>query len=140
MISFIAGVLNLLVPAYPQIKIVPLCVPPNQNYMPFAYPQIKNSTQKGFFWAFFFNFAYPLWPSHIPLGQWFSTFFSLRHLFTLNYFCDTYNFFWRHTQFLKHAKLIDYIMFAREEKPSIHSYDTKFYEKRCFQMFLIYKI
>ncbi len=36
-----AGVLNLLVPAYPQIKIVPLRVPPNQNYMPFAYPQIR---------------------------------------------------------------------------------------------------
>ncbi len=43
------GVLNLLVPPYPQIKIVLLCVPPNQKYMPFAYPQIKNSAQKGFF-------------------------------------------------------------------------------------------
>jgi hypothetical protein len=62
------GVLNLLVSAYPKIKIVSLCVPPNQNYMPFAYPQIKNYTQKGFFWVFFLNFAYPLWSSHVPLG------------------------------------------------------------------------
>ncbi len=31
-----SGVLNVLVPAYPQIKIVPLWVPPNQNYMPFT--------------------------------------------------------------------------------------------------------
>ncbi len=54
--SFSAGVLNLLVPAYPQSKIVPLCVPPNQNCMPFAYPQIKKSTQKGFFLAGFFLF------------------------------------------------------------------------------------
>jgi hypothetical protein len=66
------------------------------------------------------------------IQQWFSTFFSQRHLFTLNYFCNTYNFFWRHTQFLKQTKLIDYIMFAREAKPSIHSYDTKFYEKGYF--------
>jgi hypothetical protein len=49
----ISGVLNLLVTAYPQSKIVPLCVPPNQNCMPFAYPQIKNSTQKCFFLAGF---------------------------------------------------------------------------------------
>ena len=39
-----AGVLNLLVPAYPQIKIVHLCVPPNQTCIHFTYPQIKNST------------------------------------------------------------------------------------------------
>ncbi len=69
----------------------------------------------------------------IYLDQWFSTFFSLRHLFTLNYFLQ-------HTQFLKHTKLIAYIMFAREQNPNIHSYDTKFSVKRCFQMFLIYKI
>ena len=48
-LNFRSGVLNLLVPTYPQIKIVLLCVPPNQNCMPFAYPQIKNSTQMGFF-------------------------------------------------------------------------------------------
>jgi hypothetical protein len=55
-------------PRTPKIKIVPLCVPPNQNCMPFAYPQIQNSTRKGLFWAGFFNFAYPLLPSHVPLG------------------------------------------------------------------------
>jgi hypothetical protein len=49
-----AGVLNLLLPQYPQIKIVPLSVPLDQNCMHFAYPQIKNSTQKGFFSAGFF--------------------------------------------------------------------------------------
>ena len=38
-------VLNLLVLTYPQIRIVPLCVPPNQNCIPFAYPQIINPTQ-----------------------------------------------------------------------------------------------
>jgi hypothetical protein len=50
---FKPGVLNLLVTAYPQSKIVPICVPPNQNCMPFAYPQIINSTQKCFFLASF---------------------------------------------------------------------------------------
>ncbi len=35
------GVLNLLGLAYPQIKIYLLCVPPNHNITPFAYPQIK---------------------------------------------------------------------------------------------------
>ncbi len=50
---YTSGVLNLLVTAYPQSKIVPLCVPPNQNCMPFAYPQIINSTQKCFFLANF---------------------------------------------------------------------------------------
>ncbi len=49
-------VLNLLVPAYPQIKIVPLCVPPNQKFYP-----------KGLLFSIFFNFAYPLCPSHVPL-------------------------------------------------------------------------
>ncbi len=43
------GVLNLLVLTYPQLRIVPLCVPPNQNCNPFAYPQIKNSTQINLF-------------------------------------------------------------------------------------------
>ncbi len=70
-----AGVLNLLVLVYPQIKIVPLCVPPNQTCILFAYPQIKNSTQINFIWVFFLNFVYPcglltypLWPLHVPLG------------------------------------------------------------------------
>ena len=40
---FRTGVLNLLVLAYPQIKIVPLCVPPNQNCIPFAYPPNKKN-------------------------------------------------------------------------------------------------
>ncbi len=31
-------------------------------------------------------------------------------------------------------------MFAREENTKIHCYDPKFSAKRCFQMFLIYKI
>ncbi len=46
--------------------------------------------------------------------------------------------FLRHTQFLKHTKLIACIMFARQQNPNVHSYDTKFSEKRCFQMFLIF--
>ena len=45
LISTRSGVLNLLVLAYPQIKIYFLCVPPNHNFTSFAYPQIKNSTQ-----------------------------------------------------------------------------------------------
>jgi hypothetical protein len=51
------GVLNLLLPAYPQIKIVPLCGPPNQKFYP-----------KGLLFSIFFNFAYTLCPSHVPLG------------------------------------------------------------------------
>ena len=47
------GVLNLLVLTYPQLRIVPLWVPPNQNCNPFAYPQIKNSTQINLFWVGF---------------------------------------------------------------------------------------
>ena len=43
-----AGVLNLLVLVYPQIKVVPLCVPPNQTCIAFAYAQLKNSTQISF--------------------------------------------------------------------------------------------
>ena len=38
-----AGFLNLLVLAYPKIKIVPLCLPPNKKYITFVYPQIRNS-------------------------------------------------------------------------------------------------
>ncbi len=35
---YTAGVLNLLVRTYPQIRIVMLCVPPNENFIIFAYP------------------------------------------------------------------------------------------------------
>ena len=52
-VSSKAGVLNILGLAYPLNKIVPLCVPPNQNCTPFAYPQIKNSTQINLFWVVF---------------------------------------------------------------------------------------
>ncbi len=62
----ISGVLNLLVLAYPQIKIVLHCVPPNQNCIPFAYPQIKNFTQISFIWVRFFKFCVPLWAPPIP--------------------------------------------------------------------------
>jgi hypothetical protein len=44
-----SGVLNLLVLAYPQIKIVPHCVPPNNNWAPLAYPLIKKYTHIVFF-------------------------------------------------------------------------------------------
>ncbi len=40
------GVLNLLVLAYPPIKIVPLCVPPNQTCIPFAYPPPPKKKKK----------------------------------------------------------------------------------------------
>ncbi len=46
--SSFARVLRLLVLDYPQIKIVPLCVHPNQTCIPFVYHQIKNSTQISF--------------------------------------------------------------------------------------------
>ena len=62
-----SGVLNLLVLAYIQIKIVTLCVPHNQSCISFTYPQIKNFTQISFFWEFF-KFVYPLWAYHAPLG------------------------------------------------------------------------
>jgi hypothetical protein len=55
---FKSGVLKILVLAYPQIKFVSLCIP-QINFFPFAYPQIKNSTQKSFFWVYFFNFCTP---------------------------------------------------------------------------------
>ncbi len=38
---FRTGVLSLLVLAYPQIKIIPLCVPLSQSCFPFAYHKIK---------------------------------------------------------------------------------------------------
>jgi hypothetical protein len=38
-------VLNLSVPAYPQIKIYFFCIPPNHNFAPFACSYIKKSTQ-----------------------------------------------------------------------------------------------
>ncbi len=70
-----AGVLNLLVLAYPQIKIVPLCVPPNKNWTSLAYPLIKNSTHIVFFWVVFTILqtpcellAYPLWSGCVPPG------------------------------------------------------------------------
>jgi hypothetical protein len=43
----------------PPIKILPLCVPLNQSCIPFAYPQIKNSSH-----------AYPLYASF----EWFLKF------------------------------------------------------------------
>jgi hypothetical protein len=61
-----SGVLNHLVPPYPQIKIVPLWVPPNQ-YALRVPPKSKILPKMGIFWAFFIYFAYPLWPSHVPL-------------------------------------------------------------------------
>ncbi len=57
-ISYRAGFLNLLVPAYPQIKIVFLCVPPNQNYMPFATPKSKILPKRASF-EHFFKFCVP---------------------------------------------------------------------------------
>ncbi len=62
-------VLNLLVLAYPQIKIVNLCSPPNQSCLPFVYPQIFYFTQMSFFWASFFILSTPvMWASHVTLG------------------------------------------------------------------------
>ncbi len=46
-------VLNLLVLVYPMIRIVPLCIAPNQNFTPFTYPQIKNSPKINLFWVVF---------------------------------------------------------------------------------------
>jgi hypothetical protein len=48
------------------------CIPPNQNCtplstpIPFAYPQIKNSTQISFIWVRFFEFCVPLWALRVP--------------------------------------------------------------------------
>ena len=59
-----AGVLNLLVLAYPQIKIVPLCVPPNKKFY-------TNKLHLGGFFKFVYPcglLAYPLWPLYVPLG------------------------------------------------------------------------
>jgi hypothetical protein len=53
-------VLNLLVLQYPQIKIVPFCIPPNQNCTPLGYPQIQNSTLIVFLRSPFDLLAYPL--------------------------------------------------------------------------------
>ena len=61
-----AGVLNLLVLAYPQIKIVPLCIPPNKKFY----------TNKLHLGGFFLNFVYPcglhtyhpVASSHTPRG------------------------------------------------------------------------
>ncbi len=46
-----------MVSEYPQIKIVPVCVPLNQKFYP-----------KGLLFGCFFYFAYTLWASHVPLG------------------------------------------------------------------------
>jgi len=59
-----------------------LCVPPNQSWLPFAYPQIKNSTQMSFFWVFLFLFCIPPMSFSHPLGvhvpqvenPWFSSY------------------------------------------------------------------
>ena len=40
-ICYIPGVLNLLVLAYPQINVVPLCVPPNKNLIQIVPPGQK---------------------------------------------------------------------------------------------------
>ncbi len=60
------GVLNLLVLVYPQIKIVPLCIPPNQNCIPLAYTQIKNSTQISFISVGFLILRIPVGSSRTP--------------------------------------------------------------------------
>ncbi len=81
--------------AYSQIKIVPLCKPPNQNFTPmhttklklppYAYPQIRlvfplRTPQLKFYptklhlsGVFYFAYPcgrlmYPLWPLHVPPG------------------------------------------------------------------------
>jgi hypothetical protein len=65
-----AGVINLLLLTYPQIKIVPLCVPPNKSCLLFMYPQIKNCAQMSFFWVIFFFFcAPPVSFSRTPRGK-----------------------------------------------------------------------
>jgi hypothetical protein len=63
-----SGVLNLLLLAYPQIKIVSLCVPPNQNCIPFPYPQIKNYTQISFIWVRWAPGVPPVPSSRTPRG------------------------------------------------------------------------
>jgi hypothetical protein len=63
-----AGVLNLLVLAYPQIRIVsPLHTPKSKLY-PFAYPPNQNFYPNELVLSGFQNLAYPLWASHVPLG------------------------------------------------------------------------
>ncbi len=64
-----AGVLNLLVPTYPQIKIVLLCVPPNQNCMPFAYPKSKILPKWASFEHFFKFCVPPVTFSRTPRGS-----------------------------------------------------------------------
>jgi hypothetical protein len=61
-------VLNLLVLAYPQIRIVsPLHTPKSKLY-PFAYPPNQNFYPNELVLSGFQNLAYPLWASHVPLG------------------------------------------------------------------------
>ena len=62
----IPGVLNLLVPANPQIKIVPLCVSPNQNCIPFVYPQIKKIYPNKFHLGKVFKFCISLQAPGVP--------------------------------------------------------------------------
>jgi hypothetical protein len=51
------GALKLLILVYPQIKIWPLCIPPNQSCIPFAYPPNKKFYPRVppvcFFWVVF---------------------------------------------------------------------------------------
>ncbi len=62
------GVLNLLILTYPQIKIVPLCVPPKSELYALRIPPNQKFYPKGLLLSIFLNFAYPLCPSHVPLG------------------------------------------------------------------------
>ncbi len=65
--SFKAGVLNLLVPAYPQISFIPLSTPKSELYA-LRVPPNQMFYPKGLLLSIFLNFAYPLCPSRVPLG------------------------------------------------------------------------
>ncbi len=64
-----------MVLTYPLIKIVSICVPPNQTCIPFAYPQINILPKYALFEWFVLILptpcgllTYPLWSPHVPRG------------------------------------------------------------------------
>ncbi len=54
----------------PQNQAVPLCVPPNQNCIPFTYPHFKNSIQISYFWVVFKIWRTPVSFSLTPRGAY----------------------------------------------------------------------